>query len=620
MLKPLVITPKPFNDESIRGFILRTSEENGYQHPLWILQYAGLDENEVRSAKPPLDKLVRLYGCKTGDLRHMEYSINANSDKYRKEHMVNGHSIPLLYLQLKKPHICPECIRETGYISMFWDLKYAVVCPTHKKVVIEACPSCGNKLSWNRPGQLICRCGFDYSSRQNSEISDSKVLGLQDIIWRKFHDKPLSGIELTKYKFPVHNLEKMSLSTLFGLIERFSNVQSKEENKPKEVIACEMLSLAAKLFADWPNGLFNYLDRIGQIKHKEVLDTISLKKQFDRFYNAILKSGLPRDEVLFIKDVFLRFGEEHWRKGFLDKRLLTGEDKKESNIVGLNKAAEIIGIRPVTLKRLVKKDLINATIIKNDNQEKFLFDISKPLPSKTNDTLSIPKREVGREIGLPVSVLNSLRREGAFEVRHLGDKVTSFHHKDVEELKKKIEKLVKNVKKIRHLKDEEITIAGAMRMSTGSADSKASIVSEVFTGKIPVIGRVSRKISGIVLHRKAVKQLVRSINLKITKTYSASEAAKILSMDFECVHWLAKNKYLDAVDGKQYLRVSEESVNRFKNEFISCSEIAKNTGSSTRGIVYKCKKYKIKLEYARRKNGRSPQPFVNRSSISKIGA
>ena len=60
-IQQLVITPLPMPTESMMGLILRTSEINGYQSPFTILRYAGMTENEIRSAKPPIDKLAKLY-------------------------------------------------------------------------------------------------------------------------------------------------------------------------------------------------------------------------------------------------------------------------------------------------------------------------------------------------------------------------------------------------------------------------------------------------------------------------------------------------------------------------------------------------------------------------------
>lgn len=56
VIQPLVIAPSPFKGESLPGFILRTAELNGYDSPMKLLHYAGMDDNEARSARPSLEK------------------------------------------------------------------------------------------------------------------------------------------------------------------------------------------------------------------------------------------------------------------------------------------------------------------------------------------------------------------------------------------------------------------------------------------------------------------------------------------------------------------------------------------------------------------------------------
>ena len=68
-IQPLVITPSPFRGESLPGFILRTAERNGYESPMKLLHYAGMDDNEARSARPSLEKLAPLYISPLPDTR-----------------------------------------------------------------------------------------------------------------------------------------------------------------------------------------------------------------------------------------------------------------------------------------------------------------------------------------------------------------------------------------------------------------------------------------------------------------------------------------------------------------------------------------------------------------------
>lgn len=49
----------------------------------------------------------------------------------------------------RKPCICPECIRENGYIKSAWQYTVASFCTVHKCSIINVCPSCRRELVWN---------------------------------------------------------------------------------------------------------------------------------------------------------------------------------------------------------------------------------------------------------------------------------------------------------------------------------------------------------------------------------------------------------------------------------------------------------------------------------------
>lgn len=81
---PLVVTPAPMPTESMMGFILRTSEVNGYDSPNFILRHAGMTENEIRSARPPIYKLAQLYARHPNDSCYMGTQFT-DTGRHRKQ-------------------------------------------------------------------------------------------------------------------------------------------------------------------------------------------------------------------------------------------------------------------------------------------------------------------------------------------------------------------------------------------------------------------------------------------------------------------------------------------------------------------------------------------------------
>ena len=64
----LVRTPLPNNYESLLGYVLRISEENGYQSPAEIAQLAGMSAKHVKSRYLPVRKLAPIVGLNAQEL------------------------------------------------------------------------------------------------------------------------------------------------------------------------------------------------------------------------------------------------------------------------------------------------------------------------------------------------------------------------------------------------------------------------------------------------------------------------------------------------------------------------------------------------------------------------
>lgn len=142
----LVMTPSPRWGEGLPGFILRTAEKNGYDSPLQMLNFAGMSDNEARSARPPLAKLAKLFGKSESDLR--KAGLDSADILHTNRHLpLLGHSIHPMFTRSKHAGICTECIKEQGYIEVFQELKYAVACPTHAVKVVNTCPACHKLLN-----------------------------------------------------------------------------------------------------------------------------------------------------------------------------------------------------------------------------------------------------------------------------------------------------------------------------------------------------------------------------------------------------------------------------------------------------------------------------------------
>lgn len=53
---------------------------------------------------------------------------------------------------------CPACLSESGYFRRVWRMSFHTVCPVHRSMFLDACPSCGSPIMLHRHQVSLLRC------------------------------------------------------------------------------------------------------------------------------------------------------------------------------------------------------------------------------------------------------------------------------------------------------------------------------------------------------------------------------------------------------------------------------------------------------------------------------
>lgn len=615
-ITPLVITPKPFLNESLKGLILRTSELNGYNSPCVMLSAAGMNENQMHSVIPPLELLAPLFNRSLDEMKKIGY-WRPWENRYQKSMTIFDHQLPSYYLSVKYPKICTECILESGYIDGYWDLKHAIACPTHMRAVLRGCPECKKRLSWFRPGLLTCSCGCDLSSYVGAKIENQEVLGLLSILRSKFLRQSYDKIILSdQLGFPVEHLDALKLSELISIIGRLEN-RIPGSNR-RNIIEFDnpsvetILQQSALALSHWPKGLFEYLNSFNN--ERASIQGFGLRKQFESFYGSLFKSDIPKENISFIKDAFIIFGNEEWKQGYVPRKL---GDKvvQASRIVGINGLAKSLGVMPSTAKNMVKRDLIKGKTSEFNGKTRYFFDTTQELPFKVVAGLSLTLRKAAAWLGLPVSVLKILRQRKQFEVRHLANPVNAYHEQDLIAFNNKLLKCCPA--DTNFLEDIHITLKQLMLMKAGSAEVKTYFVNSIINRELKLLGNSGSNLAGMFFARSQMNELMlkaKKIHLGLTTVVSA---AKYLHCDPLVVKSLYQMGVLagDQKTGGLYIR--DDSLNAFAGLYISCADIASRHETNSSKIVRHCKDKQIDLHWFTRIGHKSPQPFIKREIATK---
>jgi hypothetical protein len=147
----LLRTPPPYADESLPGYLVRLTEANHYALPQWWLSLAGFPSNLLAGWQ-------RLHRSETtfGRLAALTGLLVHRLNDWREE-TFTGAPLRTCYAQL-----CPLCLAEDAYCDRLWDELAVTVCPRHHVALLDRCPTCRQRIRWQRGRVSGCRCGTDW--------------------------------------------------------------------------------------------------------------------------------------------------------------------------------------------------------------------------------------------------------------------------------------------------------------------------------------------------------------------------------------------------------------------------------------------------------------------------
>jgi len=616
MVSLLVRTPAPCLRESLQSYILRLSESNGYDTPVHILHAAGLTAHSMHSVDVPLDKLVAITRRDIAMLQSLsnKASHHAYHSKILNENLKRSASTS--QFDLKRAFFCPQCVQNDGYIEAFWSLSYAVGCPKHGIAPITHCVECGEKVSWFRQGLLTCRCGADFSD-QMLEPLDEPESELMKIIFLKANGLSICGLK-NKSKYPLEYFEELSLSSLFLIMNLLHKLYYKCHEGASSTHS-NAVTASVSIFKGWPYGYYDFLNNLGNYYEKTRPAESSLRKQFELFYIALFKNSTLKKDSSFLKNEFIEFGKGVWGKGHIDKKLLDGQSiTRGMRYLTKTQFCEITGMSPRVLNMIIDSPYINKKHIRTSTGRRVIIDKQGTLIPEVF-IKTIPIREAGAQLGVPVSVFKYLK-EGLISTDSVsrGRKETWF----VEELELLISSAVGNAKPTGFYKQEMVSLQSLLRKKLGSNAVKAEIVSAVIDGRVPTESSASDKLSDFLVDKeKALALIERHKSRKEQTTLTFPDAAKRLGLDMTVINDAIQQGLLVSTEVNGRVRITEESVSFCSEKYLALSGLSAELNTSTKLLLRLCKSKQIAVVSLKRnskKSDRGHQPIILRTGREEL--
>ncbi|PYS49292.1 MAG: hypothetical protein DMG13_23725, partial [Acidobacteria bacterium] len=340
----LLFRVDPLPGESPRGYLCRVAQEHTYGGPCSLTQLAGLSPAGL-DRENRVEQIAHVLRLDPEEWRAMCYRRIQRRDQF-DQRLFYGKPISTDDLNYQRPRLCPACLRERPIWWAVWDLGLVAACPIHCCRLINVCPACNRRLTWQRSAVHKCRCGFDFRNFI-PETVDRDLVAIHAVIHRAagFPAGEVAERSIAEHGFPPEMLE-MKLGSLLRLILFLSSIKEKGRLGQKQrpfagtdlATAIQIGRAAVTMLRDWPQPLREAL----RFMASATLDdpaALNFRTSFPNFYRHLFYT-LPRSEFRFVRDVFERFVIEDWN-GFIrgQHRYFSAETHRNSQWLASSVAA-----------------------------------------------------------------------------------------------------------------------------------------------------------------------------------------------------------------------------------------------------------------------------------------
>ena len=563
---PLLLrTPPPRPTESLLGYVLRLSEENGYDSPWHVLMLAGIHQGEMATPGVPHHKLAAVTGQPTTAYAPIAYRDSSKTIGYQLLGHHLGDSSVCRPLRLRRPAFCPFCTKESGFIDAFWDLGIAIACPRHRTGLTKACQSCGQGLSWFRPGLLQCKCGADLSEPVLPGASDALV-ALMGVLRAKLHEEPASLPALGS--LPSSALASLSLRELVALVRQLGSFALLAASGSSEGSDESIVEAAAESLAEWPRRFHQLLRKLSELPGART-GSPSLVARLGVFYSTMLKG---RPEHAFLRDEFIRFGAQEWGEGLVDARMLS--DGAARRFTSRAELARRTGIDPRTLSKWASEGMLSIKAVESGSGTRYVADAAE-LPAKSDASGHfIEERLAARLLRLPVAVLAALKGSHYAAANSPAMK-RGYHSADVEIFRSKLLDRAAAAAPLPPGIPAQDTIAldAVMKQTRfGGAGNKAAFLGSYLDGAIEGFHVAGGGRSGVAFLRSTVDAYARSSRAS-GKSISRTVAGTMLACSSAVVAALVADGHIHS-GSEQCGRVLKASVDSFLERYVPLPRIA----------------------------------------------
>lgn len=441
----LMRTPAYQPLESPLHYVLRLSEANGYPTPNNVIQLATHDREWRAGSRWNYTALNSvLPSC-----RHLPASFSYRWEASEKmcDLSLLGKYVLARHLDASHAGICPECVRELGFIPAWWDIRYAIACPNHRRMFVRACPCCDKLISELRPGLLTCSCGASLDVDSDGNLTDA-VIWLMQLLQQKAeaNSSPSSTLPLSERLLKP---EDVSLNLLCKILENAARAETRMAQSraitPRRNQWNEYVSNVARFLWNWPSGVSGLCSRWRAYARLRGAKRQTLRAAYPWAFDSLFKNlGDERRETLFVLEAVMCC-EVAARGGYpLDIRAddLRQVLRGDHVYCSIARASALSGISPRTIIRLAKRRAIPCRVRRrvSHNRKRLRYairtDVARTLTLAHHAALD--HRRASERLGVTHSLYRDLRHCDVLKKQLTTEVRTAIAILDLDEFKQSL--------------------------------------------------------------------------------------------------------------------------------------------------------------------------------------
>lgn len=555
--KKLTIRPYAFPHEGARGYVQRLATVNG------LRSVGSMNPQRVFLT---VDELSGLLGRddRTFWEKHPE-KVYWDSRSAKDRRIWNW----------KNRKCCPECLLESSYWRVEWELDGMPVCPKHKVKLVNTCTNCSQPLSWHTQLLAECQCGFNLTQIDSESCSDAeRVLGLA------------VTAKLGQNECPEHlrYLEHLKLEALFDLTNYLGRIGTTHgTNSPGTFTA------AASILNEWPAKYRSTLVGIQQTNKSEK-GVPSISQTFGKVYTN-LYAQCNLENLEFVRNEFESHINENWEWPIDHKnRRLPQEIRNNRNWIPARQAGMELNIRYRLLKLVTEANIESQTVVLPSGR-KYLSIREKDLKTLHEIlTNKITLFKATTMLGISEKRVKSLIESGVLQTDT--EKQSSAEKWEITRASL-LELLAKGqeVQEVTEVGKEHLLLRNLAKGGLRNSSMLPALIKEIVSGRIEVTARL-RNANGIGgwLIEVSKYDCWKKTQIQFEEEYySIQEAAQVLKVKKSAAYQFAKYGLLktDTINCNGFCRaiVTRSSLDEFRSKYVFGRDLANELGTSPRKTI-----------------------------------